>query len=258
MDSQVTVEFGRPASDSASRAIPTAAISSTQPFWKPRYCPIALSNTRFSFGCEAPPRRGRAALRREVRRVRELPDLQLALVRRAEHVRVDLHEALALLDGFLARARLEDREAADQLLRLAERPVDHAQLAAPDAHARSRGAGQQAAHLEQHAGPGLLLAQLADRGHQLLPGRDARLVVPVRLHQHHEPHGRASRPRVSASGTGCARRPRHAGGPPSRAAPASAPPRSRRSRRSAGSRARPRRRWGWGSAWPTRSPLPST
>src|SRR5712664_554200 len=70
----------------------------------------------------------------------------------ARHViLVNLHELDRLCHGLLLVPQLEDRVAADHLLGLHERTVDHAELAVGDAHLRTQCARHQRAAIEHVA-----------------------------------------------------------------------------------------------------------
>src|SRR3954453_11790389 len=100
--------------------------------------------------------------------VEHLADLALA-------VAGDLQEAPGQLDRVLLRVRLQQREAGDQLLRLGERAVRYAQLAAREPHARAQRARQASLGREQNARALHLLDQPAHLVHVCLRRRYAGL-----------------------------------------------------------------------------------
>ena len=104
---------------------------------------------------------------------------------------VKLHEAHRPMDCFLLRLHIEERKAADHLLRLAEGSVGDGQLAARQRDARSRRTRQQAAHLDEHTGLARFFPELPYGLHQCLRGR-ARPEGLGRFHDRHESHCRRS------------------------------------------------------------------
>src|SRR6185437_15264493 len=104
-------------------------------------------------------------------------------------VAVDDQESLGPLHRLLLRAALHQRVAADELLGLGERAVDHGQLPAGKLHPGRLLKWRQARGVQQHTGLGHLLDQLAHLGHQLLAGAAFGHAGGVDLDQGHVTHG---------------------------------------------------------------------
>ena len=115
----------------------------------------------------------------EVFELEELADLDLT---------VDKRHALRPLDRFFLRLRLDQPVAGDQLLRLGERPVNDARLAARKLHASALGAGLQARTVEHHARFDQLFVVIAHVAEALLIRHRARFRFLGRLDNHHESH----------------------------------------------------------------------
>jgi hypothetical protein len=79
---------------------------------------------------------------------------------------VNLHELDRLRDGLFLVPQLEDRVAADHLLGLHERTVDHAEPAVGDTHLRAQCARHQRAAIEHVAGLDLALRKLVHGLHE--------------------------------------------------------------------------------------------
>src|ERR1700730_11348526 len=124
----------------------------------------------------------RLASGREVFRPEHLANLSLALPTRPVFL-VQLHKTHRALDRLLFRFQFKLRVAADNLLGLRERPVDHRYLPAGKPHAGSqRGRAKSAA--PDHSVPGLF-RELVYLVHQRLR-RTSRFLA--RLDDHHEFH----------------------------------------------------------------------
>src|SRR5262245_23671547 len=122
--------------------------------------------------------------RTEVLELKELTDLDLALLAVARGV----GKALAEGEGLLARLRLDNGVPGDQLLRLGERPVDDRTLVAVVSDAPALGARLQAGGVEERARSGELLVERRHLGDESLLGHDAGLRVLAGLDDDHEPH----------------------------------------------------------------------
>src|SRR5690606_7560761 len=118
----------------------------------------------------------------EVLRLGDLTDLYLAvLVHRVGAALDPLHRLVHVL-------ALQEPEPRDELLGLAEWPVDDGAVGAAEADALALGAGKEAFAGQEDAGPGQLLVVLSQLLEQLLAGHHAGFAVRGRLHNRHEPH----------------------------------------------------------------------
>src|SRR5215472_18143482 len=108
-----------------------------------------------------------------------LSDLKLSLVRRTQHVHMNLHEGLAHLDRFFLRARLYHGEASDQFLRFNERPVGDNYSAFGRADLRAMRARQKSGGAEEGARFRRLFRVLADRRNELRIRRRAAFISPT-------------------------------------------------------------------------------
>src|SRR5437879_5591258 len=98
---------------------------------------------------------------------------------------MELQEPASYLDCLALRCRLEDREAADDLLRFGERPVGNRHLALRDPHADARPARPKAPSRNHRSILQGIPRQLVDGVEQRLWRRP---LVLSRLHDRKEPH----------------------------------------------------------------------
>src|SRR5437763_11238949 len=118
-----------------------------------------------------------------------------AEVLRLEHA-ADLDLLVALLerrapdplDGLLHGLHLPQPEAADQLLGLGERAIDHAALAAAELDAHALGARVQPLARQHHAGLHQLLVELTHLAENLAARQHAPFRILVRPDDHHDAH----------------------------------------------------------------------
>src|SRR5215475_9230961 len=139
----------------------------------------------------APARTASSRLAVVRRPVHHLPKLDFALPA-LPVLLVKVHEAGGPRERFLLRFHIEDGVAADHLLGLSERPIDHGHLAAAgEHHPRAGCARHQPAHIDHRSVLGGFFPELADGFDELL-WRWAGTQFFGRLDQGHEPHCRVS------------------------------------------------------------------